>query len=410
MPRRRSTRALTNDVAIRVATVDQILRVGVDGLAFRDVARAARLSHGALYARFEDVEELLIDLWSDSLVQRAVSLFESISLAVTSPSKKTVDAVMYRIRHATSEDTVMVKVLWTSRRYTILHEEVESFIHDYLETNRGEMSAALQSRTLVFFSFGLLALFASSQSALDRQDFECFSTTILEALSVPTEDVEPLELSEPIVRGLHYSPDDLQSRLMYHTFLAVGTSGYSRATISRISRRADCSPGAIYKLFPSKEDLVVGAVRTNMQAPWIRVANFATVLDPGNFAQILYSAASAQNSVRKDFALEVVMASAYNDQLRAVVQKILRDVESVIPMIEGLSHEEEVQFRCMIRIIVYAVMGVSYLSTVTKATDVLDFNQFAEPVRQAIVRTLVPSWATIRQQMENIVNSARVLP
>ena len=79
MPRQRSARAANNDLAIRDAAVRLILRVGVDGLAIRDVAKEAKLTHGALYARFEDVEELLVDVWSATLLSRAISLYEAVS-------------------------------------------------------------------------------------------------------------------------------------------------------------------------------------------------------------------------------------------------------------------------------------------------------------------------------------------
>lgn len=409
MARRRSSRALTNDVAIRDAAVREILRVGVDGITFRDIAHAARLSHGALYARFEDVEELLVDLWSHTLEQRAISLFDAVLHAVNSPSRKSVDAIMHRLRHPSAEDVVMLKVLWTSRRYVIIHEEIESFIHDYLDTTLFEMSGPVQSRTLSLYGFVLLALFATFQGSLEPQDHDCFETVILKALQYPVEDVVPLDYVEPIVRPLVLPTDDLRGQLAYHTFLAVSRSGYTRATISRISRRADCSPGSIYKLYPSKEDLIIGSVRANMEDPVMRLATLASILEPGKLAQILYSAASSMNSTRKEFTLEVAMASAYNDKLRVAVQRRLREIESVVPMIENLSEEERSELTCMIRVIIFTVMGISYLSTVTKATDNVDFNQFAEPLRQSILKSLVPSWPEIKRQMENIASSSQSL-
>lgn len=407
MPKRRSTRAVDNDNAIRAAAVDAILTVGVDGIAFRDVARAAKLTHGALYARFEDVEELLVDLWSESLKERAISLFECISFAVKTPSKESVAVVMDRLRHPEAADIVMIKVLWTSRRHVILHEEVDSFIHDYLVVSVAEMSEAQQSRTLVLFSFVLIALFASYQTTLVTEDYDCFEVTILQTLELPTDNVTTIACQEPLVREIANSPDDFRTQLAYHTFMAVGRSGYSRATISRISRRAECSPGAIYKIYPSKEDLIIGSVKINMSSPWIRISALATVLDPGTLAQFLYSAASPANSIRRDFTLEVTMASAYNDKLRTAVHERMRAVESVVPLIEGLGDEEATQFRCMIRFIMFSILGVSYLSTVTKATDHIDFNQFAEPARQAILENLVPSWPDIREQLERLASVAR---
>ncbi len=148
------------------------------------------------------------------------------------------------------------------------------------------------------------------QGSLGDDDLDCFETMILDLLEFPVEDVEPMIFSDPIVRELADPKGDLRSQLAYHTCVAVGNSGYARATISRISRRADCSPGAIYKIYPTKEDLVIGSVKTNMSAPAIRLATLATILEPGRLSQILFSAASPQNMIRKNFTLEVSMAAA----------------------------------------------------------------------------------------------------
>jgi AcrR family transcriptional regulator len=70
----RNARAAANDVAIAAAAVGEILRVGVDRVSLREVAQRAGLTHGATYARYEDVNELLIDLWNSKISSCAVEL------------------------------------------------------------------------------------------------------------------------------------------------------------------------------------------------------------------------------------------------------------------------------------------------------------------------------------------------
>ena len=103
------------------------------------------------------------------------------------------------------------------------------------------------------------------------------------------------------------------------------------------------------------------------------------------------------------------MASAYNERLRVAVRQRLRDIELVVPLIEGLSDEESFQLTCTMRVLIFAIMGVSFLSTVTKTTDHIDFNQFAEPLRRSLLNNLLPSWPDIKRQMQNIANSSREL-
>ncbi len=208
-----------------------------------------------------------------------------------------------------------------------------------------------------------------------------------------------MALSDPNDRLIPVPSPDLRAQLAFHTFSAVGRSGYTRATISRISRRANCSPGSIYKIYPSKEDLVIAAVRAVLQAQWIAITNFNNILEEGSIAQLLFSSASPQNDVRKSFTSEVAMASAYSEKIRTSVQSQLKALESLVPLIAGLEEDESDQLTCMIRTLILLTLGVSFLSTVTKATEQVDFNQFAEPLRRAFIDQAVPSWSNIQQQL-----------
>jgi AcrR family transcriptional regulator len=406
--RRRSTRALDNDAAIRAAAVELVLSEGIDAISFRDVGRIAGLTHGALYARFEDVEELLVDLWDEVLCQRATALFESALRATSSPSEQTVRALFDFVRDASPTDKAMVQVLLSSRRFLILCEEVETFVHDVLETNAVDVTSENQSRSLLLFGLVLVQILRKTLFASVDQDLEFLESIVLESLMVDPHSVEPVELYAPTDRLIPAPKDDLRSQLAFHTFGAVGKSGYTRATISRISRRANCSPGAIYKLYPSKEDLVIAATKRIMEAPWITISALAEVLEEGALTQLLYSAASSQNEVRKNFTLEIAMASAHSDKIRTAVQTQMQGLELLVPLLENLTEEEKDQLRYMIRAVILVTLGSSFLSTVTKATEQIDFNQFAEPLRRSILKRPGLPWTEIQRQLRQIAESLSV--
>jgi hypothetical protein len=61
----------------------------------------------------------------------------------------------------------------------------------------------------------------------------------------------------------------------------------------------------------------------------------------------------------------------------------------------------------MIRAIIALALGTSFLSTVTRATDHIDFNGFAEPLRQALLRRDRLPWPQIRQQVLQLATTAR---
>ena len=408
--RRRSTRALTNDESIRTAAVELLLRDGIDAISFRDVGRIAGLTHGALYARFEDVEELLVDLWSEVLCQRATALFEAAQHAASDPSTDSVRDLFDFVRDALPADAAMVQVLFSSRRFLILHEEVDTFVHDELETVSVDVSSAVRSRALLLFGLILVKILQNTLVGPDDADLDFLERIVLDSLDVDPDDVSPVDLFEPVDRFIAAPHGDLRSQLAFHTFGAVGRSGYTRATISRISRRAKCSPGAIYKLYPSKEDLVIAATRKIMEAPWISLAALAEILDDGVLTQLLFSAASAQNDVRKSFTLEIAMASGHSEKIRSAVQAQMRGLEILVPLLDGVSDEGKSQLRSMIRAIIALTLGTSFLSTVTKATDQLDFNQFAEPFRRSLLQRDQFPWPEIRRQLKQLAASPPTPP
>lgn len=407
MSRRRSSRALTNDASIREAAIQLILSTGIDAISFRDVGREAGLTHGALYARFEDVEELLVDLWAESLSHRVVAMFEAAREAAANPSEQSVDALLNFVRNAEAADVAAVQILLMSRRFVVLFEEVEVFIHDYLES-AGEYSHAVQSRALALFSLIMVKIFSNSEFGLNSDRLNFLSPVLVDALRTDPDEVLEVPLTEADDRVIPLPRNDLRSQLAYYTFNAVGRSGYTRATISRISRRASCSPGAIYKLYPSKEDLVIAATRSIMRAPWITVTTLAEILNEGTLAQLLYAGASEQNAVRKSFVLEMTMASAHNEKLRGAVAAQLQLIDSVGPLITDISDEERTHFQYMIREIVLLVLGVSFLSTVTTAVQEMDFNQFAEPFRRSLLDCCFPTWPDISRQLKEMASTMPV--
>jgi TetR/AcrR family transcriptional regulator, transcriptional repressor for nem operon len=402
--RRRSSRALSNDASIRDAAIELILSTGIDAISFRDVGREAGLTHGALYARFEDVEELLVDLWAESLSHRVMAIFEAARTAAAQPSEEAVDVLLDFVRNAESADVAAVQVLLMSRRFVVLFEEVEVFIHEYLES-AGEYSHAIHSRTLALFALVTAKIFSNSEFGLNSDRVAFLRPVLVDALMTDPDEVLQVPLTEPDDRVIPQPKSDLRSQLAYYTFNAVGRSGYTRATISRISRRASCSPGAIYKLYPSKEDLVIAATRSIMRAPWITVTTLAEMLNEGTLAQLLYAGASEQNAIRKNFVLEMSMASAHNEKLRGALAAQLQLIDSVGPLIADISDEERTHLQYMIREVVLLVLGVSFLSTVTTAVQEMDFNQFAEPFRRSLLDCCFPSWPDISRQLKEMAST-----
>lgn len=404
--RTRTARAVANDAAIRDAAVSEILRVGVDRVSLRDVGKRAGLTHGATYARYEDVNELLVDLWESKLGRSAIAMFERSVEAVETPNKETVGALFELARESRPDDVAMVQVLLISRRIPILYEEVEPFVKNYLEPDEDLTlhSSAIFGRALVLFSLAMVHVFADSQFGSDPDYHEVLGRVLVDTLSVDPADVAPIGAYEHDERFEISAGDDFRAQLAYSTYDAVGKSGYHGATISRIARRADCSPGAIYKTHSSKEDLVVAAFSEIVGSRWMNVPDFVEVLEPGTLARLLHYEASDRNSLRRNFTLETALASAHNDKLRDAVLGQLRELEALIPSLVKVDDIERQSIRHMVRSISSVGVGVSWLASITKTTESLDFNQFAEPFRLALLSDCVPTWPQISARVRTLVN------
>jgi hypothetical protein len=134
------------------------------------------------------------------------------------------------------------------------------------------------------------------------------------------------------------------------------------------------------------------------------ISNFVNILEEGSLTQLLYSTASEQNAVRQHFTLETALASAHSDKLRNAVLGQVSELEAVVPLLNNISDDEKNRLRFLIRSLVFCTVGVSFLSTVTNQTRNVDFNQFAEPFRRALLRDGVPTWSEMCHQILELVN------
>jgi len=406
--RARSARAVANDEAILNAAISEVLRVGVDHVSLRDVGHQAGLTHGATYARYEDVDELLVDLWNSILRQRAIAMFEICMHAAQEPTIASVGAIFDYIEHSTPADHACIQVLFTARRIPTLHEEVEPFIHDYLEMGSrvSPDESATFARGIMVFSVVLIQIFTDSLFGTDPSYLDVLQKLLLETLQTDPRDIPDIELHETDERIVLAQGDDLKQQLAFATFGVVGKSGYTHATISRIARRANCSPGAIYKLYPSKEDLVIAASTDLMRARWMKVRNFINVLEEGSITRLLFSSASGENAVHQNFMLETSLAAVHSEKLQQALMSQFGEIEGVLPLLKNLTDDEIHRLRYLVRSITFTTVGVTFMSTVIGNMQSTNFNQFAEPFRRAILKDGVPTWSAMRQQIREMQISA----
>lgn len=383
--RRRSDRATANDEAIRNSGVNAITHVGVDSVSLRDVGRDAGLTHGATYARYEDVNELLVDLWHSRLRGRALDILDQCAMAVKTPDEETFRNLIEFARRPEPRDVAMIEVLLTARRIPVLQEEVEEFVTTFLCLP--ELSTAQSQRDftlkLALFALTIVTIFEEFYFGAESEYLDFLQEILLNAFRAdPLDLVASVPVNVPH-RGEYVPDDDLRSQLTYSTALAVGKSGYDGATISRIARRVGCSPGAIYKIYSAKEELVLDAFRRIVSVQWIQDSRYPNILQAETISGLLVDEASDENELRRNFTFETVLAAAHNMTLRPTVSENLRDPGGVIARLD-VSDDERGLLGDVTHAIASASKGVRWLTIITDRTKSLDFHEFSERLRVAL--------------------------
>ena len=391
-PRARSARALANDQVIRDAAVLEVLRVGVDRVSLRDVGQRAGFTHGATYARYEDVDELLVDLWISSLCERMTALYELCLRAARDPS--TTDEVAAFVRDASASDVAALQLLLTARRIPALYEEVEPFITTYLA--RGDADDAHADpvfiRATAVFAMLITMIGNIFFFGAPVDDVAVLENVLYDLFNTPASDDDVIDLHEPDVAGTPAPTSDLKSQLGYATFLVVGKSGYTHATISRIARRAKCSPGVIYRIFASKEDLVIASFRATLNARWMRIDNFSRLLDRGGLAQSLFDTTASINTVRRDFVLEFTLGATNVPKLHQTLVAQTEELVASIPYLDNISVERATTLSSIVRLIAYVTTGITLVSGACGVLHNENLSQFTEPLRRAMLKQSGPEW------------------
>ena len=385
--RRRSQRALTNDQAILAAAVEEIVRVGVDRVSLRDVGHVAGLTHGATYARYEDVSELLIEVWNSTLNTRLITMFSLAREAAERPGSRTVGELSDFIRHADARDRAAIEMLLVSRRSPALLEETEHFIHAYLEPL--EEPTPAHTRAIVLFGMVMVQIFANAQFGFDIEYQSALEKLLIEALGstattsprgdmarYDARDVDPSADSDGVASERGYKAD-----LVYAAYDVIGKSGYVGATISRIARRSKCSPALVYKLHRSKEDLVLSAFTEFVEGRPLSASLMANALEADFFAGILNDEASGSVERRRNFSLETLLAAGHSETMGPIILgELILGASARTTLAEGEDGQNP-RIDYALRTVIATVLSVSWLATVTASTGLLDMTVFAEPLR-----------------------------
>ena len=257
----RTQTRVRNDASLRAVAIASLAEIGWDGFNARDVARRAGLSYGAVYTRFEHLDELVSTTWSDVLLPRLADHLHGLVDAVLDvPDEDRFVEAMGAFAHPSPELLAAMELILASmvdpRAALFVREDVEALMAELIgpAARRSPVEATVAA-TCAFVATGLLLL--SRRSWAKGVDLESELRRYHRALRSPAEPIEtPRDrVAEFLYLSVFDTEDERLERVLQATAMSMGELGYHRTTISRICRIAGVSSGFVMGRFPSKAEL-----------------------------------------------------------------------------------------------------------------------------------------------------------
>jgi AcrR family transcriptional regulator len=392
--RRRSLSSQENDERLLEAALDEIVAVGVDGLGMSGVARRAGLTTGALYGRYENVNELAAAVWTarvrdahfaflDAAVRALVDRDGSIAVAefvgeLTCPSRSTIAAL---------------DLLATAHRIDELDEvvtpDVDAWLKGWGAAPRGRPRLR---RAQVLFTIGslwgvLLHAIPRARPAHWEQVFtDVGRSYVREQEAFPTRFVP-----EPAGSVRANVGDPSQDALIDSVLAITARVGFERATASRISRRANLTSGAIYTRYQTKDELLAHAIEV------LLAQRFADDLEANTylFTAPDVGAATARvvggylSPARRDwriFRVEAQIAARHHPPIAAILDRVQEDaIRAYLDALGARNDEERLLLDGVARFAQLVPLGLAFADLVAPGIPGTDGRHVLVPLLTAPV-------------------------
>ena len=256
---RRRADAARNDDLLLDAALELLREKGPDRIAALDLARLAKLTTGAVYARYENNEEILVGLWQHRISGPMRAFFEA-SLPALTPGLHRADAQAIMAKAISNPHGPLrpgVSLLIASARIPELHEiivpEIQSWLHEMgISDDRSDVASLYK---LKIISFVLGCLYFAAADMFDFDDWEAIKPLahyVLENQS--NEGVADIPMTSP-PSIVVTSDNEVRDALVNGAARVIARGGVERATTQRIARAAALPPSALFSEYRTRQAL-----------------------------------------------------------------------------------------------------------------------------------------------------------
>jgi AcrR family transcriptional regulator len=381
-----------NDERLLEAALDEIAAVGVDGLGMSGVARRAGLTTGALYGRYENVNELAAAVWTarvrdahfallDAAVRALVDGDESIAVAqfvgeLSCPSRATICAL---------------ELLATAHRIDELDEvvapDLEGWLKGWGAAPRGRQRLR---RAQVLFTIG--SLWGVLLHAIPRArpaDWERVFTDVGRSYTRRQDPLVTRFVPEPAGPVRASVGDGSQNALIDSVLAITARVGFDRATASRIARRANLTSGAIYARYETKEELLAHAIEALLAQRLADdlEANTYLFTAPDVGAATAAVVGGYLNPARRDwriFRVEAQIAARHHPPIAAVLDRVQEAaIRAYLDALGARNDEERLLLDGVARFAQLVPLGLAFADLVTPGVPATDWRYVFVPLLTA---------------------------
>ena len=256
---RRRADAARNDELLLDAALELLREKGPDRIAALDLARLAKLTTGAVYARYENNEEILVGLWQHRISGPMRAFFEA-SLPAISPGPNRAEAQAIIAKTISNPQGPLrpgIALLIASSRIPELQEiivpEIQGWLRDMgISDDRSDV-ASLQKLGIIGFVLG--CLYFAAADMFDFADWETIKPLAHYVLEHPTiEGVSDIpNIFPPSI--IVTSDNEIRDSLVNGAARVIARGGVERATTQRIARAAALPPSALFSEYRTRQAL-----------------------------------------------------------------------------------------------------------------------------------------------------------
>jgi len=275
----RSKMVERNDSLFRSAAVDMLAEEGWNALSTRGLSSRCGLTTGALYARFENMDQLLGELWVSELSAALMGPIDAAIDAVRSGDEEGFVAAFGSLVHPGPEVLAATELVLAA----MVEPEVEPLVVPGFRVFLAERTRpsavvsevdATVAATICFLGLGLAHLAKRSWTATFdmTSELERYFAALRQpgpAVSTPRDEIAEYLSVYPFDTG-----DERLDRVLQATAIVIGEQGYRRATVQRICRTAGVSTGFLMSRFGTKLDLFATITEMMWGRGMVQIAGF----------------------------------------------------------------------------------------------------------------------------------------